>query len=763
MQLVPHLFHRREVVALFLDLDETALTLTDLALPPLVALRGAPVPAASTAAAASAATYVSPQTRLDVLREALVAFIGAKLRSVPDTALLSFVLYAIRRSDAERGGRDGHGAHATTEELLAPGLAGAAGGRAVQAAILGLQPSLWSSRATDGLPSADAAASASPAGYAAVVQCLQRLLREAEHGTRQPPDPATSCASKSVSAAVSANTSFAPLRAVSSSATNVSNGPHPPASQWRSTSTTTAAVSDTCVVVHGIVLRSRRAALTTAAPPAPSAVAMPRCWLDIVSLSPLQSCPPDAPSCPSPRPAGVGAGTAGTAAAVAAATPQSPLQPLLSTEVHLDDGCASAVLDPVELSGIGHRGLALGPALARLTAPQERRTAAFVRRRLAVVDASASAAAATPPVSITDCAAPCSGSAPHTTSATAAPALGERQQQPKKRSSGGSKTHATAATAAAAAAATTRGAPAPLVSPPQQHASPTRSPWSAFPELQAHHGSGSGAGPVSPPTAGRPAAPAGVVLVSPPLPTVVAQRRPVFASYAASPPPAKQQPQQQANPRRPNVSSSSTGGAAESVEVPEPLRMMDVGRDGVVDLAVARRYSAVDDESPGNSPKAAEGTAALPLHRAATHSTAPPRRRTHQAPSAGGHSPEKGSGRQQPELPPQRHGEPGVRGGGGGGVMAATTQAPLSSLAAASQHPHAVEPPGSPRAMAMPNHFSAPLPLAHPHSLTAPRGGAVRGSHAGRPTDSASSAVGGDGSLSVTPPTHPRSPTKRLS
>ncbi|XQJ27122.1 hypothetical protein NXY56_003112 [Leishmania guyanensis] len=385
-----HLLSRREVIALFLDFDDATVNLTDMALP-------APPQALASSGGVAASAYLPPFTRLDVVREALVAFVCVKLRSVPSTALLTFGLYVVRADSAKAEGQDN--GEVAVEELLAPGPAGEAGSCAVQAAIKDLDPSVWGPSNGD----QSSFASSSPMVYTGVMRCLKRLLEEAEQAQQQSPDQAAMRMSKSASVAAFAKSSSAGTKGTRASLTS-SWSPAPLSTSLARRgppATATAGNPEACAVVHGIVLRSR---LTPPVPPSSYAqgkasttlcntdgtttTTTPRCWLDIVSLAPLGNGPPTELSCFS-----------NTSSSVAAAVPYEHT-PLLFTELNANDSCTCALLDPVELTGISHRGLALGPALTRLISLQERRTGSFVHRSLAVVDIFACATASADPGSV---------------------------------------------------------------------------------------------------------------------------------------------------------------------------------------------------------------------------------------------------------------------------------------------------------------------------------------------------------------------------
>ncbi|KAI5688501.1 hypothetical protein MNV84_03973 [Leishmania braziliensis] len=661
-----HLLSRREVIALFSDFDDATVNLTDMALP-------APPQALASSGGVAASAYLPPFTRLDVVREALVAFVCVKLRSVPSTALLTFGLYVVRADSAKAEGQDN--GEVEVEELLTPGPAGEAGGCAVQAAIKDLDPSVWGPSNSD----QSSFASSSPMVYTGVMRCLKRLLEEAEQAQQQPPDQAAMRMSKSASVAAFAKSSSAGTKGTRASLSS-SWSPAPLSTSLARRgppATATAGNPEACAVVHGIVLRSR---LTPPAPPSSYAqgkasttlcntdgtttITTPRCWLDIVSLAPLGNGPPTELSCFS-----------NTSSSVAAAVPYEHT-PLLFTELNANDSCTCALLDPVELTGISHRGLALGPALTRLISLQERRTGSFVHRSLAVVDIFACATASADPGSVF--------LLDHAASNDSVGATSQQQSStsPKLR----------IPTAAA------KSFTAQLAIPPQSLGSSVAGPCSALPSLlaiQASNGNTSSAQPL------RILTPVGTTHHS--LPAVIEQRS--IASAARLP--------RQPNPRRPSKNSGTV--APVGVGLPESLTMFK--EDVEVDLAVTRHYT-VPAEISSASPKAATNAPVLQLHQIITYATPTQRGRAPAASNPSGESAVKGPSRFEPKPPHQQHRHADVR---SGGVMTATTQTQLSTAATTSSQRQCQSTlqlqPGATPVLVAP---SIPFPLTHlPHPPTA--------------------------------------------
>ncbi|CAC9489416.1 conserved hypothetical protein [Leishmania infantum JPCM5] len=251
MSLRQHLFNQREVVAVFLDLGDATVHITDVALP-------APHSALAPLGGAAASAHVPPLTRLDVVREALVAFVRAKVLFVPRTALLTFRLYVVRAGGATGKGHEN--GEAVVQELSALGPAGATGGRAMQTAIKALDPSLRGPNNS----CESGAASSLPTVYTGVVRCLKRLLEEAEQAQRQPADQAVMWMSKSASVTVLENSSFAYTKGPPAATASSNNAGLPSASPTRGGPPATAAAvnQEVCAVMHGIVLRSRQCPLT---------------------------------------------------------------------------------------------------------------------------------------------------------------------------------------------------------------------------------------------------------------------------------------------------------------------------------------------------------------------------------------------------------------------------------------------------------------------------------------------------------------------
>ncbi|CAG9574220.1 conserved hypothetical protein [Leishmania major strain Friedlin] len=607
MPLRQHLFNRREVVAVFLDLDDATVHITDMALP-------APHPALASSGGAAASAYVPPLTRLDVVREALVAFVRAKVRSVPRTALLTFRLYVVRTGGATGKGHEN--GEAVVQELSAPGPAGAAGGRAMQAAIKALDPSLWGPNNS----CESGAASSSPTVYAGVVRCLKRLLEEAEQAQRQPADQAVMAMSKSASVTVFENSCFAYAKGPPAAMASSDNVGLPLASRTRGGPPATAAAvnEEVCAVVHGIVLRSRqfplalpssraqaKASTTSCSTDCTPTTAAPRCWLDIVSLAPLGSV--------AQTPLSRSSANAGSAAATAIPHGRAPP---ISTELSIDDTCACALLDPVELTGISHRGLALGPALARLISLKERCTGCFVPPPLAVVDLRAFPAAS-------------ADAGPASFVSHAALKAGDGATSPK-RSSTSYRLYVPAAEAGTGttAAKNITSQPAPSPKPSAPSASPRRSEFLPVLAMRAGNGSTSA-------QSWCVCTPRGTAHHS--LLDMPEQRG--TASTVQSP--------QQINPRRP-IRNSATAAAA-SASFPVPLRVLR--KEIEIDLAMERHGSTAVDEVPSQSPESSTKAPTLQLSRATIYDVCTQRRRAHAALSPSGRGPEKGPPRPQPQPP----------------------------------------------------------------------------------------------------------------
>ncbi|GET88722.1 hypothetical protein, conserved [Leishmania tarentolae] len=624
MTLRHHLFNRCEVVAVFLDFEDATLSLTDMALP-------VPHPALASSLGAAASAYVPPLTRLDLVREALVAFVRAKMRSVPRTALLTFSLYIIRAVDA--GGKGQESGEVVLQELLAPGPAGVAGSRLMQAAIEALNPTLWGPSNNN----ESCAASSSLTVYAGVVRCLKRLLEEAEQAQRQSADEAMPWMPKSASVTALANSSSGHMKGVAATIASSDNKGLPCASQARGGPSSTAAAlkEDVCVVVHGIVLRSRQCPLAPLSSRAqakasttscntdctPTRVA-PRCWLDIVSLDPSGSVAQRELACFSPN-------TRSTAATAVLHERSS----LLSTELGVDNACACALLDPVELTGIDHCGLALGPALARLISLKERHTESFMRTSIAVVDLLAFAAA---PADAGDgAAAPKRGSTFHTLYAPAT--------EPVSVTTG-----ATSSTSH-------------LASSPQPPAPSASSRRSNFPPL-LRIGTGDGSSSAQ---SSCPFAPG--LTTHNFLPDVSEQRG--TAPAARSP--------KQLNSRK-LIRNSATSGDASA----DPWTPLKVLFDEVkVDPVMRRRGSTAADEIPFHPSTLSTNAPPIPLNREVTYDSGTQRRRAQAARIPSGQNPAKGSPRPQPHPPHQRPLTSDIR---SGDAMLSSTQ--VQSTSAAGPH-----------------------------------------------------------------------------
>jgi hypothetical protein len=373
MELQQHLFNRREVVVLLLDLDDETLGRTDYALPP------PPTFSKNPSTSAAAATYVAPQTRLDVAREALIAFVGAKLRSAPTSSAMSFGLYAVRG--------EGRREEDVVELVSAATSSGAAGGRAVQNALKELNVGSYVYGTLDyredqhpsgdkpvhhGSSSSSGIYSASAAPYGGVLHCLQQVL-DAATQARQPaaaslttPLPSTTADSPRLLPS-QGNASFNTDEGLST-ARGKENG-------RERGSNASGAGGAAAVVVHAIVVRSRGsplpslptmqpAALTPLPPPSANSNACvasastvstksvsPRVWLDVVVLDDSLE-----------------------------VSRQANAKGAMQPKEGMADGCRWALLDPVELTGIHHRGLALGPALVRVMSLPEGRSSGFISR-----------------------------------------------------------------------------------------------------------------------------------------------------------------------------------------------------------------------------------------------------------------------------------------------------------------------------------------------------------------------------------------------
>ncbi|CBZ27210.1 conserved hypothetical protein [Leishmania mexicana MHOM/GT/2001/U1103] len=704
MPLRHHLFNRREVVAVFLDLDNATLRITDMALP-------APHPSLASSGGAAASAYVPPLTRLDVVREALVAFVRAKVRSVPRTALLTFRLYVLRAGGAEERGHEN--GEAVVQELLVPGPAGAAGGRAMQAAIKALDPSLWG----PGNSCESGAASLLPTVYTGVVRLLKRLL-EAEQAQWPPADQAVMEMSKSASVNVLENSSFAHTKGAPAAMTSSDNAGLSSASPTRGgPPATAAAVNQEVCVVHGIVLRSRQGPLALPSSPVQVKVsttscsrdctpttAAPRCWLDVVSLAPLGSVAQTTLS----------RSSANTGSSAAAAVPHEHTPPL-STELSIDDSCACALVDPVELTGISHRGLALGPALARLISLKERGIGCLVRPPLAVVDLLAFAAA------------PADAGPASLLSRAGFNAGDGTTSEKRSRTSYRLDVPAAEAGTGTTAAKNITSQPAPL---PQPSAPSVSSRRSEFPPVVAMR---AGNGSTSVQSWGL-SAPVGTTHHS--LPGMPEQRG--TASAAQSP--------LQPNRRRPITNSAAT--AATSAGLPSPLKILR--EEMKLDLAMERHGSGAADEIPSQSPESATNAPTLQLNRAATHDVCTQRRRVQTALSPSRRGSEKGPSRPQPQPPHQRPRNSGVH---SGDVIASDTQAQSISAAAAHQVQCRSTPQLQSRMFPVLAQFVTPLPLTHPHPSLSQQSGCVTARHVhgvranpGTQATDPSSGGGNDGS-----------------
>lgn len=363
MQAEQHLFNRREIVVLLLDLDDATLHRTDLALP--APPTAAPTSSGATALDATVTAYVPPQTRLSVVREALTAFVAAKLRSAPNSSHMSFGLYAVR----------GDGAKAEdVVELSTPSNSGASSGRAVQSTLKSLEDGFYAY----GAPSSEGDTQA----YSGVFQLLRRLRDEAiavQHQQQQVSSPSKTQSSAawvgpsitrdgSVGAGDVATAAAGRGKGKMGSINGGGRGSTSSSSNNNNNSNNSNNNSaHACVMVHGIAVRSRaRPSLSLAslsAAPIPSSTVNneeaetchqssdSHLWLDIIDVD--------------------AAGQSGGDGSPA------------SSSSCLVQGCHCALLDPVELTGVKHRGLALGPSLIRLMALPEVRGAAFVRRPLA--------------------------------------------------------------------------------------------------------------------------------------------------------------------------------------------------------------------------------------------------------------------------------------------------------------------------------------------------------------------------------------------
>ncbi|KPI88367.1 hypothetical protein ABL78_2542 [Leptomonas seymouri] len=347
MELQQHLFNRREIVAILLDLDDETLRRTDFALPlPPVLARAIP------------ATYVPPQTRLDVAREALIAFISSKLRSAPNSSFMSFGLYAVR----------GEGRKDEDVVAFVSPTSGSASGRAVQDALRGLTVGSF----LNGTHAAAAGAqrertvksnngnSANAAPYSGVLRCLQQLKDTADAQQQQQQQQHQAMNSmKSPNTTAMETADLSPRQgstqlSTDGSASAVRGGAN---GCERNNSGGIA-----CVVVHGIAVRSRSAPPPNLPWPANAAsthsstsaveLAEPSVWLDVMVLD----------------------GSLETSTTMTAT-----VTPSREGVAHR---CQYALLDPVELTGVKHRGLALGAALARVMSLPEARTSAFVHRPL---------------------------------------------------------------------------------------------------------------------------------------------------------------------------------------------------------------------------------------------------------------------------------------------------------------------------------------------------------------------------------------------
>ncbi|KPA84014.1 hypothetical protein ABB37_02150 [Leptomonas pyrrhocoris] len=343
------LFNRREIVAILLDLDEETLRRTDCALPR--------PPSSPSVTRDTPATHAPPQTRFDVARAALMAFVAVKLRSAPNPSSMSFGLYAVR----------GEGQRVDdVVALVPPTSSGGPSARAVQEALRGLSADSYASRThidTPGTPfkSLKKHEDGSPevvAPYTGVLQRLQQLKDSVDAQQQQQP-ATTNALTPSPSFTAVAALYRTPFQSSGIFTVDGVAAIAPGNVSERASSDSSGGV---CLVVHGIAVRSHSTSLPTlswSSNAAGTSSSTPvsegtesSVWLDVVVLD----------------------GSLETAAVTAAA-----LSPSRECVVH---GCRCTFLDPVELTGITHRGLALGPALVRVMSLPEARTSAFVRRPL---------------------------------------------------------------------------------------------------------------------------------------------------------------------------------------------------------------------------------------------------------------------------------------------------------------------------------------------------------------------------------------------
>ncbi|RNF23157.1 uncharacterized protein Tco025E_02957 [Trypanosoma conorhini] len=313
-----HLMQREEAVVIFLDMDPS-ITRTDHALPyPLDAPNHVPGTSGGNSCpngpaegagtlTANASAFVPPQTRLDVIRLALRSFILQKQRAASNAAAsLWFSLYLVGNN---------------VVEVLPPTRGDSA---AIDAAVNRhiretAEPAAWKT------------APRKPFPFHAAAEMLRHteeilLSRDNKLVAKRREGETSSTSTHNAVASASASASAAPQ----------------------------ATKRRRLMLIQGLLLLNRDSDLPAAA--MPSAVAaeetattdlLVRRFLDIIPLGKLRRLPPAATRVRERR---RGDGSA-------------------SLAPHAGLGCPCNIVDPVRITGVPHRGLALGCALTRLLAP----------------------------------------------------------------------------------------------------------------------------------------------------------------------------------------------------------------------------------------------------------------------------------------------------------------------------------------------------------------------------------------------------------
>lgn len=333
MEFRNHLFHRREVVVLFLDMDES-LRKTDIDLRSNITS-----PSLNGENDLKQQQRRPPYTRYDVMREAVASFVFQKMKTTPNPAQLFFALYGVRE--------DG-----TIEEWL-PVVPSSSGN--VEAVLRQRADACWSD--------------------------IQRSPQEIGNGSCS----TSGCGEQSNSATQSggAPSKGFPFGEISHQLqrildnfarklkTSKAKGSSPHAAPY--------------LVVHGIVLLSR----STTPPISGNATestsylakvlnngtaAYGDCWLDVVCLSPLRQ-PATALRTVQQR-----ADINNSSVPRRGSDPVNDIKAAASAEEVVC--CSCTILDPVSFTGISHRGLAVGATLTKLMCLHEHGVESYLQRPL---------------------------------------------------------------------------------------------------------------------------------------------------------------------------------------------------------------------------------------------------------------------------------------------------------------------------------------------------------------------------------------------